>query len=300
MAALFAQHPNCFINALLLVAKTLDISEDTHSKHIAGLSKLSILVGWDQLSFLICDHLQRIQVFRQYATPQREDGSPNWSELFIHLSSKDDLLTLVYQEVCIAFAQPAFALVPTVWYQPAEKRNYLEALMDAPGLMPIGEDELPSLAAKNLYPLPAPLQNWAQFRRSKVVLRHLVTVLANNLQHHLDAQAQVVAYFGQAHLFVLHLVDKKLVFSNGFSYHTAKDALYFILAVYEQFQLSRETITLWLGGALPPGEEISKLLAKYLRHCRYLPAHPAYVAGQKISHLPAHQYFAHTAQLTTL
>jgi Protein of unknown function (DUF3822) len=280
-----------------LAIRKYDIVEDTHSKHIAGLSRLSILIGMDSFSYIVCDNLLRIQVFRMYSLPIGADHTPDWQSFFIDVSASDELLTLVYKEVCIGFAQPLFSLVPEAWYRPGDKKAYLEHLTNLLPNAIIGEDSLPSIQAKNVYYIPTPLQNWVQFRRTNPILRHFVSAISPAIRGLLVADQNVVAYLFLEQLFVFYFLEGRLVFANSFKFTSAKDVLYYVLLVFDQFKLSQDACPLWLGGIISPETEIYKQLYKYIHNVQLLPPNPGFNPGPKISQLPASYYFAHTAQL---
>jgi hypothetical protein len=232
-----------------------------------------------------------------YSLPTGADNAPDWQSFFIDLSSSDELLTLVYKEVCIGFAQPFFSLVPEAWYRSGDKKSYLEPLTALPLQAIIGEDTIPSIQAKNVYWIPTPLHNWVQFRRANPILRHFVSAIVPAIRGILVADQNVAAYLFNEQLFLFYFSEGRLVFANSFKIATPKDVLYFTLLVYDQFKLSQETCPLWLGGNINAASESYIQLFKYIHYIQLLPPNRGFNPGPKISQLPSTLYFAHTAQL---
>lgn len=232
-----------------------------------------------------------------YSLPIGADHAPDWQSFFIDISATDELLTLVYKEVFIGFAQPLFSLVPEAWYRSNDKKTYLEHLSN---LLPnpiIGEDSILSIQAKNVYHIPTPLQNWVQFRRTNPILRHFVSAILPAIRGSLVADQNVVAYLFLEQLFVFYFFEGKLVFANSFKFASAKDVLYYTLLVFDQFKLSQDACPLWLGGIISQEVDSYQQLYKYIHNIQLLPPNPGFTPGPKISQLPTAYYFGLTAQL---
>ena len=94
---------------------------------------------------------------------------------------------------------------------------------------------------------------------------HFSTLLYERVQKEPDDSLFCLhVYTGFADFFVKQ--EGKLLLLNRFLYHTAYDALYYVLNTFKQFNMTPETATVLLSGN--PGDELSQLLDEYFAHVK--------------------------------
>ncbi|MFK8101225.1 MAG: DUF3822 family protein, partial [Saprospiraceae bacterium] len=62
---------------------------------------------------------------------------------------------------------------------------------------------------------------------------------------------------------------KEFIFNNSFHFRTAKDFIYYILLIYEQFKLKPEIVPLTISGQLIEDSQIYKIIFRYIRHIHF-------------------------------
>ena len=69
---------------------------------------------------------------------------------------------------------------------------------------------------------------------------------------------------------IVVLENKKLIFSNIFSYETKEDFIYYILFTAEQIKLDTAVYTLYFLGEINTDSEIYKMAYKYIKNIYFL------------------------------
>lgn len=78
-------------------------------------------------------------------------------------------------------------------------------------------------------------------------------------------QSGVYVEFSGSRLAAFVKKDSGIVFYNQFDIRGSKDALYFILLIYKQLNLNKESFPLFVGGAVSAESEVMNWLKKYVR-----------------------------------
>jgi hypothetical protein len=86
--------------------------------------------------------------------------------------------------------------------------------------------------------------------------------------------------------------QKSLLFYNTFHYTSAEDVVYYLLFVFEQFNLNPESIKVKITGELDKNSTIYSLLFKYIRELSFgqKPASLKYCS--KLDTLPKHFFYS--------
>lgn len=85
--------------------------------------------------------------------------------------------------------------------------------------------------------------------------------------------------------------DKKLIFSNLFTWQSSRDFAFYLLSVYEKLELSPDTVPLVFSGDIFNDAEIWQLLWKYIRNIRFLKKNDHFNYSYHLNDIPSHQYF---------
>ena len=103
----------------------------------------------------------------------------------------------------------------------------------------------------------------------------------------LFAETHVKGRFFQAIL----LKDGNLMFINTFQFQSSKDFIYYVLLLFDQFDLKQEEVNLMLSGQLIKDSEIYRLLFRYIKKVNFI-QHPSFISfGPKMKTKPSYYYF---------
>ncbi|HQU59422.1 MAG: DUF3822 family protein [Phaeodactylibacter sp.] len=267
-----------------------DITEDTLVKKYTNTYELSILIGVDSFDYMVLDGQQQVLALKTFGL-QNETGS--------HLAAveaafqAEKFLHQPFRNIRVGFVSGRNTLLPQRLYDENENEAYLRQITE---LLP-GEaaraDALPVLSLYNVY--AAALDEITLARRLFPGCRifHITTALLEGLRHLAVQQERrsIFAHLKDGMLFVVLFEGKELLFANAFPYQAAKDFIYFILLVFQQFGLQPESQTLHLSGQLLPDSEIYREALRYIRNLEFVPAPAFFKFGPRISQEPHYLYF---------
>jgi len=279
---------------------SVDIIEDTYlSKSADAGNNLSILIGMDRFAYLIHTADHQVLVLREYERESRALSPTKQGQSAFSLPGLEQIckenshLNQSFGKIRIGWTVPFLTLVPQRLYDADHKSTYLQYLTKPEGAWEYAADELPNFASSLVYAIPSEGEAWRQkqFPDSKVL--HSTTTFLSG------ARALVKERKGGRHLFIhtgygevrLALLDEThLYFSNAFFFQTAKDFLYYILAVVDECELDQETTPILLSGQLIEDSEIYRLLYRYFRKLSFVPSPAQLSSGPQLSALPQHLY----------
>jgi len=269
-----------------LTKPQVDISEDVFHRQMTAQSELSILVGMDTLAYLVTNAQRKVQLLRTYAIPTENGGLTDILE-------QDEFLKLPYQQVRAAVVSPIFTLVPERLYNPVERRTYLQEIAPLTYETDVRMDELSALQARLVYGAPNKTLDAITKQLPNAKISHATTALIAGLLARPNAPTSPVLYLQiyDGWLVAIVLEGKNLLFANTFHYLAAKDFLYYVLLIFDQYKLTPEETPVYISGQLYENSEIYPLLQRYVRSLRFLPAPDFLQLGTKLQQQPTYFYF---------
>lgn len=245
----------------------------------------------DSFSYAWCDPQQRLQAYHSWRF--ESETFPNLNQFgidFTQVIDNQSKLLLPNREVLVGLNLPRRVYVPNRLYNPDAAKTYLEHGLElAPGEA-IRTEEVPHQAAKIVYALPERVADWLNryFRQARTV--HISTAFLKVLPDHYRQGRWVIAHVWDRQLLLFFLEEGRLIFENSFSCHHAKDFLYYILLVYDQFQLNPMTVPIALSGHLAQDSEIFRLVFRYIQHLEFLELGKTIQFGPKLGEQPRYFY----------
>jgi len=268
--------------------KIFEIVEDQFAKQISPQNELSILLGLDSLSYMITNPQRQILLLRDYQLPA-DNGQTDYNDTI----TQDEYLQAAYRKVRVAAVAPPFTLVPERLYNPEEKRTYLQEIANVSPDKDIRADELREAQARVIYAAPQNITSLLQKHWTSGQLFHAVTPFVTGLLRLAKTPAAPVLYLQvYSGWLVAALVEgKNLQFLNTFHYQNAKDFLYFVLLVFDQYKLSPEDTPVSISGQLIEQSEIYPLLRRYIRTVQFLSPPDFLQFGTKWQQQPTYFHF---------
>jgi hypothetical protein len=273
-----------------LASLKYDIIEDNYSPHISALCKLSIVFGQDSFSYALVDNQLKIQAFQSHILEPDRHGKIDWAGFFDKFQSPRDILLKGYKAIRATVVSPVFALVPSQWYRAEEKATYLQHLTTPSAQSLIQAEVIPGYPVTVVYEMPEIFQTWFQGIQPETEFVHCVSTLAPLIRSRLETPHNVAVYFMSNQLFIFYFHEGQVVFCNSYAYQTPRDALYFLLLVFDQFRLGTEYTPLWIMGQYTEQSELHRLIKRYIKSLQYIPLPTGFRAGTKLEAIPGHHY----------
>ena len=261
-----------------------DIAENFFSAQQTASGKLSILVGMDSFCYGIYNADGQLVFLRRLEFPDASVFSIDLAAL----ERENPLLFFPYSRVCLAFGAPAHVFVPSRLFNPPSARVYLEHGNRIGASDRVCTALVQEINAHIVFALPHLLDTWLLRNFPGVPALHLSQVL---LQHVLAASStgkQVLAHFWDRRLILFFFDENRLVFENWFVCRDSRDFLYYLLLVFDRFQLDQENQEVLLSGTILADSNVFRLLNRYIRKLRFSALGAPLAYGKKMSSQPPH------------
>ena len=279
---------------------SVDIIEDTYlSKSAAAGNNLSLLIGSDRFAYMIHTADHQVLALREYepepraSTPDKKGQGTFFLPPLEKICAEDTHLGQSFARVRIGWSTPYAAMVPKRLYDAGHKTSYLQYLIAPEGQLDYRADELTHFSACQVYAIPGEGAAWCrkQFPTGEEI--HATTAFLNGARsvagkQKAGRQLFIHTCLGEVRLFVLD--EQHLYFSNAYPFQTAKDFLYYVLAVVDECELDQETTPIVLSGKLIEDSEIYRLLYRYFRRLSFASCPSPLSFGPQLSALPQHLF----------
>jgi hypothetical protein len=280
---------------------SVDIIEDTYlNKSAAAANNLSILIGMDRFAYLIHTADRQVLVLREYeqeprASTTTKQGQSSFSLSELEQICKEDAhLSQSYARIRIGWTTPFSALVPKRLYDADHKAAYLQYLTHPEGQWDYVADELPNFEAVQVYAILGEGLSWCKKQFPGSEMLHASTAFLDGARTMLNGQPgggrRLFIHISPGAVRLTLLNETHLYFTNSYTFQTAKDFLYYVLAVFDECELDQETTPILLSGQLIEDSEIYRLLYRYFRKLSFVPCPPQLSLGPQLSALPQHLY----------
>lgn len=223
------------------------------------------------------------------------NGAGNdFTERLQELLTQQEELSLLYRRIRLALPQTRAVLVPRRLFKPAELHTYVSSLVEVSEKDGLYADELPGADINVCYKVPLDLADHLrkQFPTARMFAQATPFIKgALQLAHPSQVGSLVCAGFAGQDMQLCLLRQGQLLFYNTFPYQAAQDVLYYIMLLYDRFQLDTAEVPLYLTGAISADSDIYSKLYSYVGTLTFagLPAHLS--LGKKFSDLPPHLFF---------
>jgi len=270
-----------------------EIQEDNFVKKSTSSYDLSILLGVDRFSYLITDQLQNVLVLTSYTYNEQIESFDDLPVKIkdIYLESKH--LKLPYKSVRIAISNLSNTLVPGRLYQEGESKIYLENVVDVKKGDAVLLNDLSPLGIKNIFTADGAIIELLKsyYPSAEFYHGHSSVLLGfRKIVAHQSGQRVFICVKDRL-VQVYYFNDTDLVFSNSFVFRTSKDFVYYVLLVFDQFNLKTETVPVTLAGKIMEGSEIYHLLYRYIRHLSKIDDPDFLTFGKRFGTTPKYLYF---------
>lgn len=212
--------------------------------------------------------------------------------------NKEEVFNFKFGEVVILTDTIYSTLVPTVFFDQNKINTYLNTNMYLSKVaLKYLSFELADLEYQYLYILPETLYSFLEKNFLSISFRATESELLNFLNRKNVAIQYVNVHITYTKLHFCYFEDKKLKFSNTFSYQSNEDLLYNILNIYKQLGLNTEKVILNLSGIIIKQSEIYELLYKYIKFINFQKRPLKLNYSKSLKEMPEHYFMHHYAAL---
>lgn len=268
-----------------------DIIEFGFSKKATHQYDINILVGTTSIYYMVSDAEHQVLALRAYHYDARRDFSlrNGVQEIFF----EDELLRATFRTAKVAFSTRHFTLVPNALFDTNRIVEYLKSVANLNDADIIDFDTIMPIELTNVYNLEEQFTTIIESALPNITNFHSLTTLINGFRVVASALTgqQVFINIRDNQIQILFFEDKNLIFVNSYYFKTSEDVIYYLLMVYEQFELDPQKVPLSIAGFLTMDSEIYRLIYRYIGHISFIGA-PAYLRfGNQFAGLLPHFYF---------
>ncbi len=268
-----------------------DIIEFGFSKKATAQYDINILVGTTSLYYMVSDAQHQVLALRSYHYDTRRDFSlrNGIQEIFF----EDELLHAPFRSAKVAFSSRHFTLVPNDFFNANCLPNYLNAIAHLNNEEIVDYDDIKDMDFKNVYSLEEAFTTIIDGALPNITTFHSLSVLIQGFRVVAGVLSgkQIFMNVRDNQIQILFFEAKSLIFVNSYYFKTSEDVIYYLLMVYEQFELDPQQIPLSIAGFLTMDSEIYRLIYRYIGHISFIGA-PAYLRfGNQFAGVLPHFYF---------
>jgi len=270
-----------------------EISESDFSRKLSSNYELSILHRMDSFVFMATDQQQRLLLLRDCRLETSVDNPGARVEELQRYIAQDSFLRQSFRSIRMGIVTEKYTLIPNRLFNPQEKNTYLEQITILPDDWQTKSDDLNGLAAQNVYAYPTKMLQFARehFPGSRIYHIASAFLLAHRSLPDLLNGQKVFAHIWNRQFQLIYYEGRELQFVNMFSYHSSNDFIYYLMLLFDQFDLDPQTVPVYLSGQINTDSEIYRLLTRYVQEVATMPA-PAFLSLGKAFHAnPAYHYY---------
>ena len=269
-----------------------DIIEDNFVKKNTPSYNLSVLLGADRFSYAITGGDNSLLALKSYTF----EGGKNQAHLHKAVQDifiEDSTLSLPYNKVNVGLSNHVTTLVPNHLFEEEKASTYLEAQTDQLNGKIIQTNPMVSLGAKNVYAFEKEVLMLVKGYLPKANFFHSSSAFIEGALRTAPLEGTSKIYLNvYSNIIQIVLMNgSQLVFSNNFSFLSAKDLLYYVMLIFDQFKLSSDKIPVVLSGHIIKDSEIYRTLYKYIQTIEFNNTFPSISLGKNFGATSPHFFF---------
>lgn len=192
-----------------------------------------------------------------------------------------------YTTVLVNVVSSCFTLCPTSFYELDNARTLLEFNCGDIGNDLVLADEI-NASIKLIYSVNESMKSVLDKLFPQHQLKHNNTVLARLMLNSEGlSKENMLIYIREHTIEIIVKQNQQLLLANQYSIKTNEDVLYYILFIFEQYQLNPSNALLTVIGNLETNSELMLTLKKYVKHVRLGIGHKT-LNWQHLTGMPQH------------
>jgi hypothetical protein len=252
---------------------------------------LSIQLNLDGLSFCILDPVREKYIaFESKSFPKDQIFDDYLDELEKYIQNTK-LLNHKFKAVKLMWLSGKNTLIPNSYFNKDKLKSFFEFNQKLDDLDEIHYNELKYVDAYSIFVLPNQVANiFSKQFHNITYYNQQITFIDRSLYKHHTESKKVIVNINTDFIDICIIEDGKLLLYNNFVYKTETDILYFILYVFDQFNLDTQHIELFLNGRIEKASSLYNQLHKFIKHLKFdkLPSEFSY--SYTFNKVPAHTF----------
>ncbi|MDA9977034.1 DUF3822 family protein [Polaribacter sp.] len=234
--------------------------------------KLSIQYTLDGFSFCITNlDSQETIHFCAYTFPKTLETPEKLVAHFETIFQEDNHLQEDFKEILVIHQNSLATLVPNKLFREEHLKEYLDFNIKTLKTDFFAFDNIDQLAAKNVYVPFVNVNNYLFQNFGEFEYQHSTTAFIKRLlQTTTTPEKTMFVDVWKDQISVVVLEDKKVLFSNSFSFTSKEDFIYYLLFTAEQLELNTNEFPLFFTGDIQEETEIYKITYQYIRNVDFL------------------------------
>tara|TARA_B110000503_G_scaffold80572_1_gene123411 strand:+ start:3956 stop:4789 length:834 start_codon:yes stop_codon:yes gene_type:complete len=234
--------------------------------------ELSIQFSLDGFSFCVLDSkTQKDIYFTQYQFEETLNSLEDLLKRIETIFKNDANLQIEYAAVSVIHQSNLSTIVPSKYFDKKSLANYLNFNIKTLKTDFITFDNINTIDAKNVYVPYVNINNYLFQNFGEFEYQHHSSILLEKLlKIESSTEKKMYVNVSKSSFDIVVLENRKLIFSNSFSYTTKEDFIYYILFTAEQIQLNTEEFKLYFMGEIEVESEIYKIAYTYIKNIFFL------------------------------
>lgn len=250
----------------------INLLDETFVKNQSHHYHMSIQTGLNGLSFSILD-LQNLKYvgLRNYYF-ENTDSSSEIVSSFTNVFQKDELIGLNYKSVSHIYIGGGSTLVPAKYFDEQQINDIYKLNFSAVEQTKVMYNTLDDGKIYNVFAYPEALLHVLNERFPKCRLYHHSSPFLQNVlveSAHLT-RPRCFSYLYKGFVTIAVADNNQILFYNSFVINSITDIVYYLLSVYEQFNMKPKHLDLFISSDTDEHDEIFENLNKYFMHVRFI------------------------------
>lgn len=252
---------------------------------------LSIQVNLNGLSFCILDPVREKYIALHHTTFTNDLIFDDYLDELEKYIQNTELLNHKFKAVKLIWLSGKNTLIPNSYFDKDKLKSYFEFNQKLNDLDEIHYNELKYVDAYSVFVLPNQVANIfsKQFNTITYYNQQIPFIERSLYKHHSESK-KVIVNINTDFIDICIIEDSKLLLYNNFVYKTETDILYFILYVFDQFNLDTQHTELFLNGLIEKNNSLLNQLHKFIKQLKFdkLPGEFSY--SYTFNKIPAHTF----------
>lgn len=230
-----------------------------------SFQKLYIQVSLNQFSYCIKNQINnQVLHYKSYPLDMYKSVEKQLDVFF----DKDEALQSGFQDVLVLHDNNLNTFVPIALFDDNQIGSYLQYNTKVFPTDYFDHDTITLLKAENVYVPYVAFNNYFIDVFGGFNFQHINTSL---IEHFLaksvnNGAIEFFVHISDTRFEIVLLQNKNLIFFNSFEYQTKEDFIYYILFVFEQLQLNRDTQLVKFYGNIIIESDLYQMAYKYIRN----------------------------------
>lgn len=245
------------------VDETLDIN-------ITQSYYLSIQVSLNGLSFCILDPVRNKYIALSHQNFENDLAFDDLLNTIENIIKKDDLLSYSYKSTKLIWLSNKNTFIPNSYFNKKNLKKYFEFNQKLDDLDEIHFKELKYVDAYSIFIVPNQIANIfiKQFPDLNFYNQQIPFIEHTLFKYHSESK-KVFVNVNDEFIDLSITENGKLLLYNNFVYKTESDMIYFIMYVFDQFNLNTENAELILSGFIDKKTSIYSKLKGFISHIKF-------------------------------